>query len=441
MTKKESWKVGSKEPKSEPTKKDKETLYMGVDMGGSHLAIHIVDGEGNKKVKISEDLTFYKYSNNKKEGELSERETEILNALEMLIASAYNQIDHNEYEINTIGFGIPGTIDGTRIINLTNIGLNNFNIGEELTKRLEKTGMSSETKIYMQNDAATAAIGELLHNKGKLKGIGGGNCTLGTGYGYDTMIYDSEYGYGYIDKGHQGGGSEGGHVCIDVNSKEVCGCGNTGCLECFASVARMREKISKLLGLEKSEIREKDQTIDGIDLEAIFNKILERPNSEHLEEQLKTGKNKTKNLQEIMESEEFAEMAAEIKSIRETWIKAIIIGAKNANANHDVSNFVIGGAGAYLLTEEDREMIEEKVNENPVKPGNLCKIQISELKGDAGAIGAALIPVYEKIIREKELTKAEAKMLEEYGLTPDEIRDAMKLAQHTKKQREGHTGK
>ena len=82
--------------------------------------------------------------------------------------------------------------------------------------------------VNVGNDANVAALGEMW------KGGGQGYknqimVTLGTGVG-GGIILD-----GHIHTGVRGAGGEIGHICVEDNESEVCGCGRTGCLEQYAS--------------------------------------------------------------------------------------------------------------------------------------------------------------------------------------------------------------
>jgi glucokinase len=78
------------------------------------------------------------------------------------------------------------------------------------------------------NDANVAALGEMWQGGGK----GCSNMvavTLGTGVGGGIIIN------GEILTGATGAGGEIGHIHIEDNETDVCGCQNRGCLEQYAS--------------------------------------------------------------------------------------------------------------------------------------------------------------------------------------------------------------
>lgn len=132
----------------------------------------------------------------------------------------FHQISENDIE--GLGIGVPGPVDreGT-VLRCVNLGWDVFNI--------EKV-MSSLTgfRVKAGNDANIAALGEYWK--------GGGNgfsdmimVTLGTGIGGGVIIN------GRIINGFNGAAGEIGHIHVNDNETEPCGCGNKGCIEQYAS--------------------------------------------------------------------------------------------------------------------------------------------------------------------------------------------------------------
>lgn len=126
-------------------------------------------------------------------------------------------------EVAGVGVGVPGPIDDQGIIHrAVNLGWGEFNMQEKLSALLD--GMT----VKGGNDANVAALGEMW------KGGGQGHSnlvavTLGTGVGGGIIIN------GKILTGATGAGGEIGHIHIEDNETEKCGCGNCGCLEEYTS--------------------------------------------------------------------------------------------------------------------------------------------------------------------------------------------------------------
>ena len=121
-----------------------------------------------------------------------------------------------------VGIGVPGPVDGSGVVNkCVNLGWGRFNIAETLS---QLTGFP----VKAGNDANVAALGEAWK--------GGGNgcsdmvmATLGTGVG-GGIIVD-----GHVIHGVHGAGGEIGHMVLNPEETEQCGCGNRGCVEQYCS--------------------------------------------------------------------------------------------------------------------------------------------------------------------------------------------------------------
>lgn len=107
----------------------------------------------------------------------------------------------------------------------------------------KKTGIIT----YLVNDASAAALGEQRYGVGKgIKDLV--LLTLGTGIGGGVII-DGE-----IYLGSLGGAGELGHMTIEADGLK-CGCGNTGCLEMYASgTAIAADVVARLRRGEKSAL-------------------------------------------------------------------------------------------------------------------------------------------------------------------------------------------
>lgn len=121
-----------------------------------------------------------------------------------------------------IGVGAPGPVDKNGVVHkAVNLGWGVINIKEELQKL-------TDVPVMAGNDANVAALGEMWKGGGE-----GFNdlvvVTLGTGIGGGVIID------GKIVTGSTGAGGEIGHIHIENNEDETCGCGNKGCFEQYAS--------------------------------------------------------------------------------------------------------------------------------------------------------------------------------------------------------------
>ncbi|MDD3369320.1 MAG: ROK family glucokinase [Lachnospiraceae bacterium] len=126
-------------------------------------------------------------------------------------------------EIAGIGIGVPGPVNDKGVIRgAVNLGWKGeFSVVDQMETL---TGMP----VKASNDANVAALGEMW------KGGGQGYrnlilVTLGTGIG-GGVILD-----GKIWTGTSGSAGEIGHIHVEDSEKEICTCGNYGCLEQYGS--------------------------------------------------------------------------------------------------------------------------------------------------------------------------------------------------------------
>ncbi len=142
-----------------------------------------------------------------------------------IAASIQDKISEKSLEKESIigvGIGVPGPVDSKGVIyTAPNLGWDVFNVNDTLS---EMVGLP----VKAGNDANVAALGEMW------KGGGAGyqnlvTVTLGTGVGGGIIIE------GKVLAGYSGAGGEIGHIHVEDDEEKVCGCGNKGCLEQYAS--------------------------------------------------------------------------------------------------------------------------------------------------------------------------------------------------------------
>jgi len=152
-------------------------------------------------------------------------------------------------QIIGLGMGLPAPVTEDGIVqNTANLGWGYKEVTRELEELLD--GM----KVIPGNDANVAALGEMWKGGGK----GHKNVimvTLGTGVG-GGIIVD-----GKCLVGAHGAGGEIGHLCVNYQETETCGCGKKGCLEQYASatgIVRMAKKELAASG-ENSVLRDAEE--------------------------------------------------------------------------------------------------------------------------------------------------------------------------------------
>ena len=204
-----------------PKNPSSESLVFAVDLGGTHLRVALIDDGG----RIFKQL--------KQETPKGDSALCIVNAL----VNAAQQWDSDKLSVVATSIMVPGAVDSEKavVLQAPNLpSLVNFELKAELEQRLG-------WPVFLENDANAAAVGEMW--------MGAARCcrdvisvTLGTGVG-GGVILD-----GKLWRGSHGSAGEIGHTTVDPFSGLKCKCGNTGCLELFASataIVRMtRENLA-----------------------------------------------------------------------------------------------------------------------------------------------------------------------------------------------------
>lgn len=134
-----------------------------------------------------------------------------------------------------VGVGVPGPVDRNGIVHrAVNLGWAEVDLKKELAALLD--GMHVEGG----NDANVAALGEMWKGGGQgYKNLVA--VTLGTGVGGGIIVN------GEIMTGATGAGGEIGHIHVEDDETEACGCGNYGCLEEYASATGITRLANRAL--------------------------------------------------------------------------------------------------------------------------------------------------------------------------------------------------
>ena len=196
-------------------------MKIGIDIGGSHIGIGVVDKYGKIVEKIEKRLTEVEKKNIKK----SIEEYIVSNSLEFM----------KKYKIQSIGIAMPGTaIDGV-VLSSGNVGIKNYNLKDKIQEKID-------LPITIRNDAKCAAIAENTY--GVLKGYDRSIfLTLGTGIGGAAFI-DGKL----LTAGNRPG-YEFGHMVIQKDGIE-CTCGRKGCFERYASMKVFKNNLRNVLGVD-----------------------------------------------------------------------------------------------------------------------------------------------------------------------------------------------
>ena len=196
-------------------------MKIGIDMGGSHVAIGIVNENGKIIEKFEKDI---KTVGDQAKAEISTYIIEIISKIKE---------NHN---IEKIGIGSPGMPRDGVLTNLINLKIKEFDISSILMEHFD-------IPVLLKNDAKCAGLAEKTYGALKEYQDAVFLC-LGTGIGASVFMNGKEL------KPIQNPGMEIGHMVIDKNGIK-CNCGKTGCFETLCSVKRLKDKLIDEMNLSK----------------------------------------------------------------------------------------------------------------------------------------------------------------------------------------------
>ena len=202
---------------------------MGVDVGGTSVKLGLFETEG----KLLDKWEIPTRKENHGEQILPDVAASILGKLE--------EKKIQREAVAGVGMGIPAPVDSEGVVQQTaNVGWGYKEVTRELSELLD--GM----RVEAGNDANVAAMGEMWLGAGR----GEKNLvmvTLGTGVGGGVIVD------GRMIVGHHGAGGEIGHICVNREEEDACGCGLHGCLEQYASATGIAKLARKALSGEHEE--------------------------------------------------------------------------------------------------------------------------------------------------------------------------------------------
>lgn len=198
------------------------SYYVGIDLGGTNTKIGILDIQGN----IFKSTIIKTLSAEGAESTL----TRIWEAAKNLAIELNIEIK----DLKGIGIGIPGPVINQSVVAF----FANFPWGTnvEIKKMMENI---SGVETRLDNDVNIIALGEARYGaaKGSSTSV---TIALGTGIGGGIYIE------GKLISGFAGAGGEVGHMKL-VKDGRLCGCGQNGCFEAYASATGLvREATSRL---------------------------------------------------------------------------------------------------------------------------------------------------------------------------------------------------
>ena len=184
-----------------------EKLLCGVDLGGTKLSVGLVNTNG----RIQDKITVYDHA--------GKDEIMIADQIIRLIWQLISQNELSESDLRGIGIGFPGHVryrDGHTLTTSNLKGFKNFPLRQAVADKFH-------IPVLLDNDANAQAFCEFK---------------FGAGMGYESLIFltiSTGIGAGIIlDKklyrGMTGTAGEFGHTIVNSDNKQICTCGNEGCV-------------------------------------------------------------------------------------------------------------------------------------------------------------------------------------------------------------------
>ncbi|MCL4559293.1 MAG: ROK family protein [Chloroflexi bacterium] len=188
-------------------------IFAGVDLGGTNLRVGIVDVETGSVLASRTAPTLAREGPEAVMGRMAE-----------LIRAATSDTPAKAGRVEAVGIGVPGVLDLKQglVLFLPNLPTTWPDVPLAATISAQ-VGLP----VFLLNDVRAITLGEWKFGAGR--GVDTMACfAVGTGIGGGLVIN------GKLHLGIGGTAGELGHQTIDINGP-VCGCGNRGCLEVFAS--------------------------------------------------------------------------------------------------------------------------------------------------------------------------------------------------------------
>ena len=317
-------------------------MKIGIDLGGTNIAGGLVDKDFNiiisKSVKTG------------KERPALEIIADIAGLISDIVETAGISFD----QVDSIGIGSPGIVDRTlgKVIYSNNIRWDDVSLRDGVNQYIKKS-------IFVDNDANCAALGEFV--AGAAKGYNSAVViTFGTGIGGGIII---------DKKLHHGFNSAANHIghMVVVSKGDECTCGRRGCWESYASVTaliRMAEIAAK--AYPQSELAALMKEPGYLDGKNIF----------------QAAKDGDRAAIDVVDQYFYyiAEGITDITNILQPEV--IVLGGGLSNE------------GDYLL----KPVIAQVKKDVFCKEVPIPDIKISDLRNNAGIIGAALLEEYQTTV-------------------------------------------
>ena len=238
-------------------------------------------------------------------------------------------------DVDLIGIASPGTISNGKIVKAGNLNIKDFDLVSKLKEKYT-------IPIKMRNDGKCAALAEKYY--GAMKEFE--DCVfinIGTGIG-GAVFMD-----GKLLEPKRYSGFEIGHMIVNKGGRK-CSCGKQGCLEAYASIKALKNKVTETLDM--------DNDISG----------------QYLREELLI-----KNDPRVQED-------------LDIFLEYLKTGICNLIDIFEPEVVCFGGSFSYYEGNPIYDKLIEKINEpkSTFNDGEKPKFVFAKFKNDAGIIGATL---------------------------------------------------
>jgi len=231
----------------------KKTRYIvGVDVGGTNIAVAALDESGANTYGLRSEPT--------RADQGSEAVVDhMVRMIDTAIAETIAETGAKRSAFAGVGVGAPGPLDRERGVVLVapNLGWHNLALRDIIADRVGLTAT-------LDNDANCATLGEWWLGAAR----GGRNVvgmTIGTGIG-GGLILDGKLYHGSSDVA-----GEIGHMTIDSTGR-WCKCGNYGCLEQYASGTAIARRAREALTADSDSLMHRmvDGALDSLTAALVY---------------------------------------------------------------------------------------------------------------------------------------------------------------------------
>lgn len=194
-------------------------MKIGIDLGGSHIAVGVITKEGKLLAKQDQNEIITNQEN------ITQW---VRDRILSLIHCVLRELQIPIFVIEEIGIGVPGIVKDNQIESIRKYGIGKWDLAKELEEHYQ-------IPVRIQNDALCSAKAEKQY--GNLREVQRAVfLCLGTGIGGVTLIEDtilpSEYGHMVIEKGGR-----------------TCHCGKKGCFETYSSMQAFKKEMIEKMNL------------------------------------------------------------------------------------------------------------------------------------------------------------------------------------------------